>query len=46
MSKCRQMDKLYCEIVKIRGKYGKNGILRVEITDARKGLRQVLHSSL
>ena len=24
VSKCRQMNKLNCEIIKIRGKYGKN----------------------
>ena len=43
MSKCRHMNKLYCEIIKIREK---NGILPAEITDMRKSLHQVLHSSL
>ena len=41
VSKCRQMNKLYCEIIKIRGNYGKKKkkeILRVEITDTRKSL--------
>ena len=40
VSKCRKMNKLYCEILKIRGKYGKKKeILRVEITDTRKSLQ-------
>ena len=38
VSKCRQMNKLYCEIIKIRGNYGKKEILRVDITDTQKSL--------
>ena len=42
------MNKLYCEIMKIRGsrKKKKNEMLRVEITNTRKSLHRVLHSSL
>ena len=46
MSKCRQMNKLYCEIIKVRGKYEKKRILKVEITATQKSLHRVLHSSL
>ena len=46
VSKCRQMNKLHCEIIKIRENYGKNKMLRVEITDTQKSLHGVLHSSL
>ena len=47
MSKCGHMNKFYCEIIKIRGKYEKKEeILRVEITDTVRSLHRVLHSSL
>ena len=47
VSKCRQKNKLYCEIIKIRGSMKKTlEILRTEITDTNKSLHRVLHSSL
>ena len=44
VSKCRQMNKLYCKIIKISGNYEKKKeILRVWITNTWKSLHQVLH---
>ena len=46
VSKCRQMNKLYCEIIKRRGKYGeKNEILWVEIADTIKSFHSEICSA-
>ena len=40
------MNKLYCEIIKSRGKYGeKNEIFRVEITDTIKSFHSEISST-